>query len=150
MRDAERLIQHPSVGKVPMIGVASGPCFAGYVALLGCCDVVIATEDADIGMAGPAMIEGGGLGRFRPEQIGPIEVRTENGVVVMHGADETEACAIARKYLGYGQGYLTDWTAPDTRHLRAVIPENRKQVYGIRSVLDGLADTDSVLELRLT
>ncbi len=137
-------------GKVPMIGVASGRCFAGNAALLGCCDVVIATEDANIGMAGPAMIEGGGLGQFRPEQIGPIEVQTENGVVDIRAADETEACAIARKYLGYAQGDLTDWTAPDPRHLRAVIPENRKQVYDIRAVLDGLADTDSVLELRPT
>ncbi len=137
-------------GKVPMVGVASGRCFAGNAALLGCCDVIIATEDANIGMAGPAMIEGGGLGSFRPEQIGPIDVQTENGVVDIRVKDEVEACAIAKKYLSYTQGELTKWDAPDQRHLRSLIPENRKQVYDIRAVLNGLADTDSVLELRPT
>lgn len=137
-------------GKVPMIGVASGRCFAGNAALLGCCDLIIATEDANIGMAGPAMIEGGGLGRFHPEQIGPIEVQTANGVVDIRVANETKACAVAKQYLGYTQGTLAEWSAPDQRHLRSVIPENRKQVYDIRAVLNGLADTDTVLELRPT
>lgn len=135
-------------GQVPLIGVVAGRCFAGNAALLGCCDVIIATEDSNIGMAGPAMIEGGGLGRFAPEDIGPIDVQTRNGVVDIRVADEVEGCAVAKQYLSYFQGALPDYTAPDQRLLRHAIPENRKQVHDARRVIDGLCDDGSVLELR--
>ena len=135
-------------GRVPMIGVAAGRCFAGNAALLGVCDVIIATEDSNIGMAGPAMIEGGGLGTYRPEDIGPIDVQDANGVVDIRVKDEAEACAVTRQYLSYFQGDLKDWTTPDQRALRRIIPENRLRVYDIRDVVSGLADEGSVLELR--
>ncbi|MBZ0127647.1 MAG: carbamoyl-phosphate synthase large subunit [Rhodobacteraceae bacterium] len=135
-------------GKVPMIGVAAGRCFAGNAALLGVCDVIIATEDSNIGMAGPAMIEGGGLGRFAPEDIGPIKVQWANGVVDIRVSDEAAACASARSYLSYFQGALPAWQAPDQRLLRHAIPENRLRVYPMREVIETLADTGSVMELR--
>ena len=91
-------------GLVPLIGITSGRCFAGNAALLGCCDVVIATEGSNIGMGGPAMIEGGGLGVFRPEEVGPMSVQVPNGVVDIAVTDEAEAVAVAKKYLSYFQG----------------------------------------------
>jgi acetyl/propionyl-CoA carboxylase alpha subunit/acetyl-CoA carboxylase carboxyltransferase component len=135
-------------GKVPVVGVVAGRCFAGNAALLGCCDVVIATEDSNIGMAGPAMIEGGGLGVYTPEEVGPIDVQWANGVVDIRVKDEAEACAVAKQYLSYFQGPVTDWSAPDQRLLRRVVPENRLRVYEVRDVIDVLADTGSVMELR--
>ena len=133
---------------VPLVGIASGRCFAGNAALLGCCDVVIATRDASIGMGGPAMIEGGGLGVYEPDEIGPIDVQAPNGVVDLVVADETEAAAVARTYLGYFQGPADTWDSADQRELRRLVPENRVRVYDIRAVVDTLADTGSVLELR--
>ena len=135
-------------GKVPLIGIVEGPCFAGNAALLGCCDVIIATSGSNIGMGGPAMIEGGGLGVVKPEDIGPIDVQTRNGVVDIEVADEAEAVAIARKYLSYFQGSTSGWEATDQRRLRWLIPENRLRVYDVKKVIDALADADSVLELR--
>jgi len=135
-------------GKVPLIGIVEGPCFAGNAALLGCCDVIIATRGSNIGMGGPAMIEGGGLGVVRPEDIGPIDVQTRNGVVDIEVADEAEAVAIARKYLSYFQGSTSGWEATDQRRLRWLIPENRLRVYDVRKVIDAMADAGSVLELR--
>ncbi len=135
-------------GGAPLVGVVSGRCFAGNAALLGCCDVIIATRDATIGMSGPAMIEGGGLGVFRPEEVGPIEVQTKNGVVDIAVADEAEAVAAARRYLAYFQGRTTGWTAPDQRRLRHLVPENRLRVYDVRAVVTTLADDGSVTELR--
>ncbi|PRZ40819.1 biotin-dependent enzyme [Antricoccus suffuscus] len=135
-------------GQVPSVGIVAGRCFAGNAAFLGCLDVVIATRDANIGMGGPAMIEGGGLGVVTPEQVGPTSVQTRNGVIDVLVEDEAEATAVAKKYLSYFQGATTDWTEPDARALRHVIPENRVRVYDIRNVVDGLADVDSVLELR--
>ncbi|MCA0146778.1 carboxyl transferase domain-containing protein [Blastococcus sp. LR1] len=135
-------------GLVPTVGIASGRCFAGNAALLGTCDVVIATEDANIGMGGPAMIEGGGLGVVAPEEIGPIDVQHANGVVDIRVADDAAAVAAAKQYLSYFQGPVADWTAPDQRALRHLVPENRKRVYDMRAVLRALADEDSVLELR--
>ncbi|MXM68247.1 ATP-grasp domain-containing protein [Streptomyces sp. HUCO-GS316] len=135
-------------GTVPTVGIAAGRCFAGNAALLGTCDIVIATADSTIGMGGPAMIEGGGLGTYTPEEVGPITVQSRNGVVDLPVADEAEAAAVARRYLSYFQGNLTRFEVPDQRALRHVVPENRKHVYDVRKVLAGLFDVGSVLELR--
>jgi acetyl-CoA carboxylase carboxyltransferase component len=135
-------------GQAPLVGIVSGRCFAGNAALLGCTDVIIATQDSNIGMGGPAMIEGGGLGIYRPEDIGPIEVQTKNGVVDVAVADEAEAVDVAKRYLSYFQGALADWTCADQRLLRQAIPENRLRAYEVRKVIETLADTGSVLELR--
>ena len=135
-------------GLVPLVGINSGRCFAGNAVLLGCCDVVIATENSNIGMGGPAMIEGGGLGVFRPEEVGPIDVQVANGVVDLPVADEIEAVEVARRYLSYFQGPLTEWDCDDQRELRSTIPENRLRIYDVRRVIETLADSGSVLELR--
>ncbi|WP_397400420.1 carboxyl transferase domain-containing protein [Phenylobacterium sp.] len=135
-------------GAVPLVGVNSGRCFAGNAAILGCCDVIIATKDSALGMGGPAMVEGGGLGVFRPEEIGPIKVMQENGTIDVLVEDEEEAVHVAKKYLSYFQGPLSDWSCADQRLLRRAIPENRLRVYDIRKVIELIADKDSVLELR--
>jgi acetyl-CoA carboxylase carboxyltransferase component len=165
-------------GSVPLVGIASGYCFAGNAALLGCCDVVIATEDSSIGMGGPAMIEGGGLGVYEPGEVGPIDVQHANGVVDLRVADDRAAVAAAKRYLSYFHGPVVQlaapgqsapdesapdesapdksalgqsargWSAPDQSRLREIVPEQRKRAYEVRKVLHGLCDEDSVLELR--
>ena len=135
-------------GLVPRIGITNGRCFAGNAALLGASDVVIATKDANIGMGGPAMIEGGGLGIFSPDEVGPMSVQVNNGVVDIVADDEAHAMQIAKKYLSYFQGTLPAWERHDQRKLRSIIPENRLRIYDIRELLETLADVDSVLELR--
>jgi acetyl-CoA carboxylase carboxyltransferase component len=135
-------------GLVPLVGIASGRCFAGNAALLGCCDVIIATEGSTIGMGGPAMIEGGGLGVYAPEEVGPLEVQVANGVVDVAVADEAEATEVARRYLSYFRGPVAEHTCADQRLLRHLVPESRVRAYDVRAVLGALADTGSVLELR--
>lgn len=135
-------------GSVPLVGIASGRCFAGNAALLGCCDVIIATDNATIGMAGPAMIEGGGLGRFMPEDVGPVSVQSRNGVVDIVARDESEATWIAKQYLACFQGDLPAGEVVDQRELRHLVPENRLRTYDIRRVIETLADLGSVIELR--
>jgi acetyl-CoA carboxylase carboxyltransferase component len=135
-------------GLVPLVGINSGFCFAGNAALLGCCDVIIATENSNIGMGGPAMIEGGGLGTYEPTAIGPVEVQTADGVIDVLVPDEAAAVGVAQRYLSYFRGHVDDWTCADQRVLRHLIPENRVRAYDVRSVIDALCDADSVLELR--
>lgn len=135
-------------GWVPLVGLVSGPCFAGNAALLGCCDAIIAARNSNIGMGGPVMIEGGGLGVYKPEEIGPIDVQTQNGVVDLAVADDVEMVAVAKQYLSYFQGTLSQWEAADQRLLRGLIPENRRRVYDVRAVIQTIADTGSFLELR--
>jgi acetyl-CoA carboxylase carboxyltransferase component len=135
-------------GRVPLVGITSGRCFAGNAAILGCCDVIIATAGSNIGMGGPAMIEGGGLGVFAPEEIGPLDVQVGNGVVDIPVADEAEAVAVARRYLSYFGGPRDGWACADQAALRDLVPDNRRRVYDVRAVIETLADTDSVLELR--
>ena len=135
-------------GLVPMVGITSRYCFAGNASLLGCCDVIIATKNSNIGMGGPALIEGGGLGVFRPEEIGPLDVQTASGVVDIAVEDEAEAVAAAKQYLSYFQGRLQKWECVDQRHLRNIVPENRLRIYKVRDVIHTLADTGSMLELR--
>src|SRR3989475_9155345 len=108
-------------GLVPLVGVNSGRCFAGNAALLGCCDVVIATKGSNIGMGGPAMIEGGGLGIFRPEEVGPMEVQVPNGVVDIPVSDEAAAVRAAKQYLSYFQGAVSAWKCADQRLLPGII-----------------------------
>ncbi|MGN0096977.1 MAG: carboxyl transferase domain-containing protein [Corynebacterium sp.] len=136
-------------GKVPLVAVVSGRCFAGNAALAGVCDTIIATPDANIGMGGPAMIEGGGLGAHRPEDIGPVEIQRHNGVIHLPADDEAHAVALARQYLSYfGASGTGDWEAPDPRLARHVVPENRLRAYDMRAAIDAVADVGSVLELR--
>ncbi len=135
-------------GLVPLVGITSGRCFAGNAALLGCCDVVIATEGSNIGMGGPAMIEGGGLGVFSPDEVGPMEDQLPSGVVDIPVKDYPEAIEVSKKYLSYFQGGLDDWECADQRLLRHSIPENRLRIYDVREVIRTMADKDSVLEIR--
>lgn len=135
-------------GQVPVVGIAAGRCFAGNAALLGCSDVVIATRGSNIGMGGPAMVEGGGLGVFRPEDIGPSEVQARNGVIDVLVDDEAEAVRVARQYLSYFQGHLSGGDAPDPQRLRDVLPENRVRSYDMHEVLRGVVDVGTLLELR--
>jgi acetyl-CoA carboxylase carboxyltransferase component len=133
-------------GLVPLVGIASGYCFAGNAALLGCCDVVIASEDSSIGMGGPAMIEGGGLGVFEPQDVGPIDVQSTNGVVDLRVKDDAEAVAAAKRYLSYFRGAVEPHEPREQAALRKLIPTNRKRIYDVRRVIDALLD--DVLELR--
>ena len=135
-------------GLVPLVGITGGFCFAGNAAILGCCDVVIALEGSNIGMGGPAMIEGGGLGVFSPKEIGPLTVQSANGVVDLIARDDAHAVELAKKYLAFFQGSTESYACPDQEQLRSVIPLNRVKSYDARSVIEILFDVDSVLELR--
>jgi acetyl/propionyl-CoA carboxylase alpha subunit/acetyl-CoA carboxylase carboxyltransferase component len=135
-------------GLVPMISVVNGRCFAGNTALVACADVIIATESTTLGMGGPAMIEGGGLGIYTPEEVGPMSVQVPNGVVDILVKDEFEAVDTVKKYLSYFQGAIGRFEANDQRQLRFAVPENRLRLYDMRQILHTLADKDSVLEIR--
>ncbi|MEJ7800261.1 MAG: carboxyl transferase domain-containing protein [Ilumatobacter sp.] len=135
-------------GTVPLVGVNAGYCFAGNAAILGCCDVVIATEDSNIGMGGPAMIEGGGLGVYEPHEIGPMPVQRASGVVDIVARDEAHATALAKQYLSYFQGTVADWACVDQAELRDVVPVDRLRGYDVRGAIERMFDTGSVLEIR--
>ncbi len=135
-------------GQIPLVGVTSGYCFAANAALLGCCDVIIATKDSNIGMGGPSVIEGGGLGVYRANEIGPADVQVKNGVIDLLVEDEAAAVQAAKQYLGYFQGALKSWDCADQLALRGMVPLERKRAYDIRPVIEAFADRGSVLELR--
>jgi acetyl-CoA carboxylase carboxyltransferase component len=135
-------------GLVPRIGIASGRCFAGNAALLGCSDLIVATPDASIGMGGPAMIEGGGLGVVDADQVGPFDVQVQNGVIDVAATDEADAIRLARHALSFFQGSVAAWDAPDQQALRDVVPENRRRAYDVHRAVEIIADTGSPLELR--
>lgn len=135
-------------GLVPLVSVINGRTFAGNTALVACCDVIIATEGSTVAMGGPAMIEGGGLGIYTPEEVGPMSFQVPNGVVDILAKDEEDATEIAKKYLSYFQGNVEHWEAHDQRTLRHVVPENRLRLYDMREIINTIADKDSVLEIR--
>ena len=135
-------------GEVPTISIVSGYCFAGNAALAGSSDIIIATENTSIGMGGPAMVEGGGLGKFHPKDIGPAATQVKNGVIDILAKNETEAIELAKKYLSYFQGKITGWESAEQIELRYLIPENRKRVFDVRKIISILADKNSVLEIK--
>ncbi len=133
--------------EVPTIAVNNGYCFAGNAALFGCADVRIATRSSWIGMAGPAMIEGGGLGQFAPTEIGPIEVQQKNAVVDLDAENEAHATALAKQLLSYTQGDLPEWDCAEQEALRTALPADRRFAYDVRHIIDTLADTASFMEI---
>ena len=135
-------------GLVPLIAVINGRTFAGNTALVACCDVIIATERTTVAMGGPAMIEGGGLGIYTPEEVGPMSFQVPNGVVDLLAKDEADAVEVAKRYLSYFQGRVADWEAPDQRRLRHIVPENRLRLYNMKDIVYTIADKGSVLEIR--
>ena len=135
-------------GLVPLVSVINGRTFAGNTALVACCDVIIATERTTVAMGGPAMIEGGGLGVYTPEEVGPMSFQVPNGVVDILAKDEEDAVEVAKKYLSYFQGSTSDWQVHDQRRLRHVVPENRLRLYNMKDIVHTIADVDSVLEIR--
>ncbi len=135
-------------GRVPLLGIAAGRCFAGNAALLGCCDLIVATRGSNIGMGGPAMIEGGGLGRFAPEDIGPAAVQTANGVIDLLVDHEAAAVAATKRLLALLTGQVVPGEAPEAKAMRTVLPEQRTRSHDMRRVIDGLVDRGSAIELR--
>ena len=135
-------------GVVPRIGVAGGYCFAGNAALFGMCDITIATAGSSIGMGGPPMIEGGGLGVVTPDEVGPVDMHEKTGAIDLMARDDTHAVTLARQALSYFQGRSTDWECADQTALRDVVPENRRRAYDVRKAVELVADVGSVLELR--
>lgn len=135
-------------GKVPRIAVNNGYCFAGNAALFGCADFTIATRQSWVGMAGPAMIEGGGMGVFDAREIGPAEEQHRNGVIDILAEDEADATRLARQLLSYFQGPVAEWECADQSVLRDIVPEDRRWAYPVRRVIETLADSGSFLELR--
>jgi acetyl-CoA carboxylase carboxyltransferase component len=131
-------------GVVPRIAVVAGRCFAGNAVIAGCSDLIVATENVSLGMGGPAMIEGGGLGRVEPDEIGPIGMQAGNGVVDVVAGDEQEATAVAKRLLAYFQGATPPGSEPDQARLRAAVPERARRAYDVRPVVETLADEDSV------
>jgi acetyl-CoA carboxylase carboxyltransferase component len=131
-------------GLVPRIAVVAGRCFAGNAVIAGCSDLIVATENASLGMGGPAMIEGGGLGRVDPDEVGPAAMQAANGVVDLLLADEAAAVAATKRLLGYFQGPTAPGPTPDQDPLRDVIPERRRRAYAVGPIVERLADEGSV------
>ena len=135
-------------GLVPRIAVVAGRCFAGNAVIAGCSDLIVATENTSIGMGGPAMIAGGGLGDVDPDEVGPIEVQAPNGVVDVVVADEAEAVGAARRLLGYFQGGVSSWSIHDQEQLRDAVPERARRAYKVTPIIETIADEGSVTYLR--
>ena len=135
-------------GLVPRIAVVAGRCFAGNAVIAGCSDLIVATESVSIGMGGPAMIAGGGLGEVDPGEVGPIEMQAKNGVVDLVVADEVEAVAATKRLLAHFQGALSEWSAPDQKPLRNAIPERERRAYDVQPIVETLADEESAIFLR--
>jgi acetyl-CoA carboxylase carboxyltransferase component len=135
-------------GLVPRIAIVKGRCFAGNAVIAGCSDLIVATEDSSIGMGGPAMIAGGGLGEVHPDEVGPSTVQVRNGVIDVLVADELEAVAVTKTLLGYFQGSVGEFEAPDQTRLRDLVPERERRAYKVQPIIETLADTGSVTFLR--
>ncbi len=135
-------------GLVPRIAIVNGRCFAGNAMIAGCSDLIVATRSASIGMGGPAMIAGGGLGEVDPDDVGPVSMQSPNGVIDLLVEDELEAVAAAKQIVGYFQGPTAPGTEPDQERLRTVVPERDRRAYDVRPIVSTLCDEGSVTFLR--
>lgn len=147
-------VQFPRLsGLVPIVTVLSGPSFAGQANIAGCSDVVIATQASTLGLSGPPLVLSATGERLRPEDLGPMDLHERIGTVDVVVADEEEALDTARRYLGYflapARPGGAEGAAPaHPERLRTMVPENPRRAYDMRRLVAGIADVDSVLELR--
>ena len=135
-------------GIVPRIAIAAGRCFAGNAVIAGCSDLIVATENVSLGMGGPAMIEGGGLGRVEADDIGPLEMQAANGVVDVAVSDERQATAAAKRLLAYFQGATPPGDVASQLGLRELVPERERRAYAVAPIIETLCDSGSVTFLR--
>jgi acetyl-CoA carboxylase carboxyltransferase component len=135
-------------GLVPRIAIVHGRCFAGNAVIAGCSDLIVATERSSLGMGGPAMIAGGGLGEVPADEVGPIEMQAPNGVVDVVCADDAHATGATKKLLAYFQGATAPAPAHDQALLRGLIPERRRRAYNPRPIIEVLTDVGSITFLR--
>src|SRR3954465_4611276 len=135
-------------GLVPRIAVVAGRCFAGNAVIAGCSDLIVATQNVSLGMGGPAMIEGGGLGKVDADEVGPIDMQSRNGVVDVVAADEAEAVVVTKRLLGYFRGVGEPGKAPDQSRLRDLVPERERRAYKVGPIVETLCDEGSVTFLR--
>ncbi|PTL55589.1 acyl-CoA carboxylase subunit beta [Paraconexibacter algicola] len=137
-------------GHVPRIAIVHGRCFAGNAVIAGCSDLIVATRSTSIGMGGPAMIAGGGQGEVAPDDVGPVDVQTKNGVIDVLVDDEAQAVEVTRRLLGYFRPAVPDRDAPagDQALLRTLVPERARRAYKLAPIVEALADTGSVTHLR--
>jgi acetyl-CoA carboxylase carboxyltransferase component len=135
-------------GLVPRIAIVAGRCFAGNAMLAGCADLIVATESSSLGMGGPAMIEGGGLGKVAADEVGPARMQAANGVIDLLVADEKAATAATKRLLGYFQGAIEPGAVPEQESLRAAVPERQRRAYAVQPIVETLADEGSVTFLR--
>jgi acetyl-CoA carboxylase carboxyltransferase component len=135
-------------GLMPRIAVVAGRCFAGNAVIAGSADLIVATSNSSLGMGGPAMIEGGGLGTVDPDDVGPATMQAANGVIDVAVADEPEAVAVTKRLLSYFQGEIASGAEPDQARMRELVPERRRRAYDVRPLIETLADEDSVVFLR--
>jgi acetyl-CoA carboxylase carboxyltransferase component len=135
-------------GRVPRISIVAGNCFAGNAVIAGCSDLIVATQNSSLGMAGPAMIAGGGLGDVRPEEVGPVDVQAPNGVLDLVVDDEREAVVATKRLLGYFRGPIEEWSAADQAALREAVPESSRRAYDVMPIVRTIADEDSGTVLR--
>jgi acetyl-CoA carboxylase carboxyltransferase component len=135
-------------GVVPRVAIVKGYCFAGNAVIAGCSDLIVATEDASIGMGGPPMIAGGGLGEVEADAVGPIATQAPNGVVDVVVADEAQAVAVTKRLIAYFQGTTASGAAPDQPRMRELGPERERRAYRVAPVIETLADERSVTFLR--
>ncbi|MHB1834328.1 MAG: acyl-CoA carboxylase subunit beta [Solirubrobacteraceae bacterium] len=135
-------------GVVPRIAIVNGRCFAGNAVIAGCSDLIVATENVSIGLGGPVMIAGGGLGDVDADEIGPAAVQSKDGVLDIVVADEAAAVQVTKQLIGYFQGRVERWSAPDQARLRELVPDRERRAYKVEPIIETLADENSVTFLR--
>ena len=135
---------------MPLVGIVAGRCFAGNAALLGCCDVVIATAAARSAWAARRWSRAAASARSAPEEIGPSDVQSRSGVIDVLVADEAEAVA-ARQALPRrsSRAHAAAGTAATRPRCATSLPANRLRAYDIRAADRALVATPArSLELR--
>jgi len=139
-------------GRVPIVAIAPGRAFAGHANLLGMADVIIAVRSAVIGIAGPPLVKAAMGIDQTPEDIGAVEIHERVGTVDVTVDDDVQAIETARHYLDllmHPDVLVEDVEDPEVPELlRTVVPENPRQAFDVRAVIDLLADPGTVLELR--
>ena len=146
-----------AMASVPVASAALGPV-AGMPAarLVASHFTVMPVENAQVLVAGPAVVERALGERKTKEELGNAQIHTTNGVVDNIADDEGHALAQIRRFLSYlptnvhELSPIADCAAPvvgDPDALLDIVPRDRRLLFDMRRILELVLDGGSFFEI---
>jgi len=140
-------------GRVPQISVITGTSAGGGAYSPALTDFVVMVEGSRLFLTGPGVVEEVMGESVTMDELGGTRVHSRNGVCDLVVPDDHAASEAVRELLAHLPQSSSRRPAPSlpeeplTGDPGAVVPQNQRKVYDVRTVIRSISDRSSMLEL---